>query len=246
MEASPSHELPGKTLSAEEKDMLADSNRCIKDDSSRQGVFLSAGSSFSYMNVLNTRHPLNDQIVQLMTIDEEDFYQLQNPSNDAQLPNAEDINITYSMRRKESEINGPSPSSLKSLRKLQVTSLSQVGLPPLKTYRASIATNSSVATWLRLPKLPIEYFDMDILREIGRGTRPLLRVDSHTIAGERGRYNCLCVQLNLHKPLPRFVTLKDINKLFFYEGVDSLCFSCGKINHLIARHINCTLRREIA
>ncbi|PPD73374.1 hypothetical protein GOBAR_DD29710 [Gossypium barbadense] len=86
MEASLSHELPGKTLSAEEKDMLADSNRCIKDDSSRQ--------------------------VQLMTIDEEDFYQLQNPSNDAQLPNAEEINITFSMRRKESEINGPSPSSL--------------------------------------------------------------------------------------------------------------------------------------
>ncbi|KAG4113731.1 hypothetical protein ERO13_D12G001150v2 [Gossypium hirsutum] len=37
---------------------------------------------------------------------------LQNPSNDAQLPNAEEINITFSMRRKESEINGPSPSSL--------------------------------------------------------------------------------------------------------------------------------------
>lgn len=135
IEASLSHELPGKTLSAEEKDMLekdmlANSNRCIKGDSSQQGVFLSAGSSFSYKNVLNTPHPLNWPNC---PIDDHWWGRVLSVTEYAQLPNAEDIKITFSMRRKESETNGPSPSSLKSWRKLQVTSLSQVGLP-LKTY----------------------------------------------------------------------------------------------------------------
>ncbi|KAH1128967.1 hypothetical protein J1N35_000345 [Gossypium stocksii] len=45
-------------------------------------------------------------------------------------------------------------------------------------------------------------------RKIERGIGPLLRIDNHMIVGERGHYAYLCIQLNLNKPLPYFVTIK--------------------------------------
>ncbi|KAH1072004.1 hypothetical protein J1N35_024332 [Gossypium stocksii] len=176
MEASLSHELPGRTLSAEEKDVLAESNRCIKDDSSRQGYQFVSSRLTSFENL-----PVKSNLLFIVSFHENSEY---------------DYVI----------LNGP----------WFIGGHFLIVCKWEPNFRASIASNSSVATWLRLPKLPIEYFDIDILREIGRGTRPLLRVDSHTIAGERGRYNCLCVQLNLHKPLPRFVTLKDKTSYFLW------------------------------
>ncbi|XVF12006.1 hypothetical protein REPUB_Repub08aG0077400 [Reevesia pubescens] len=62
--------------------------------------------------------------------------------------------------------------------------------------------------WLRLSELPIEYYDLEILKKIGRHIGPLLRVESHTLTWERGKYARLCVQLNLDKPLPKSVIVE--------------------------------------
>ncbi|KAF3951998.1 hypothetical protein CMV_022404 [Castanea mollissima] len=58
-----------------------------------------------------------------------------------------------------------------------------------------------VYVWVRLPKLPIEFYDTSVLREIGGAIGPVLRIDSYTVSGTRGSYARLCLQIDLTKPL---------------------------------------------
>ena len=60
-------------------------------------------------------------------------------------------------------------------------------------FKASTATLSSVAVWIRLLELPIEFYEPNALLKIGRAIGPVLRIDSHTASGERGRFARLCV-----------------------------------------------------
>ncbi|OMP01197.1 hypothetical protein COLO4_12097 [Corchorus olitorius] len=103
-------------------------------------------------------------------------------------------------------------------------------------FRASEASFTSVAVWLRLPELPIEYYDPPILKRIGRRIGPLLRIDNRTLQNERGKYARLCVQLDLDKPLPKSVTVEGKKQVIVYESIGLLGFNCGKLGH---RKDNC-------
>ena len=98
-------------------------------------------------------------------------------------------------------------------------------------FRASEDTFSSVAVWIRLPELPIEYYDPAILRRIGQAIGPVLRIDAHTACGIRGGFGRLCIQVNLDKPLEKSLTIGKRNQAILYKGINSLCFSCGRIGH---------------
>ena len=76
--------------------------------------------------------------------------------------------------------------------------------PEFKAFEASF---SSVAVWIRLLELPIEYYDLVVLRKIGEAIGPVLRIDAHTANGARGRFARLCVQVNLDKPLIKTVKI---------------------------------------
>ncbi|KAK5820241.1 hypothetical protein PVK06_025287 [Gossypium arboreum] len=67
-------------------------------------------------------------------------------------------------------------------------------------------------------------------RKIDRGIGPLLRIDNHMIVGKRGHYTYLCIQLNLNKPLSCFVTVKGYKQSIVCKGLNSLCFTCGRID----------------
>lgn len=60
-------------------------------------------------------------------------------------------------------------------------------------FRPSTTCLSSVAMWVRLPKLPIEYYDNEILAEIGSTIGSVLRIDSNTVMEARGRFARICV-----------------------------------------------------
>ena len=98
-------------------------------------------------------------------------------------------------------------------------------------FKASEASFSSVAVWIRLPELPIEYYDPVMLRKIGEAIGPVLRIDAHTANGARGRFAWLCVQVNLDKPLIKTVKIGRLAQIVLYEGLNSLCFECGRIGH---------------
>jgi hypothetical protein len=103
-------------------------------------------------------------------------------------------------------------------------------------FRASSASLSSVAVWVRIPGLPIEYYDQEALLRLGRLIGPVLRVDAHTYMGSRGRFARICVQVNLDKPLKTLIKMDGLEQPLLYEGISSLCFICGRLGH---RKENC-------
>nr|XP_023901446.1 uncharacterized protein LOC112013276 [Quercus suber]POF20505.1 hypothetical protein CFP56_63171 [Quercus suber] len=75
-------------------------------------------------------------------------------------------------------------------------------------FKPSTAVCNMVAVWIRFPELPIEFYALCVLKEIGNAIGPVLRIDSNTAAGARGRYARICVQIDLNKPLVRQILLE--------------------------------------
>lgn len=94
-------------------------------------------------------------------------------------------------------------------------------------FRPSKAAPSStyVPTWVRLPELPIEYYDKVVLEKIGNQIGNLLRIDSKTVAGEYGKFARLCINVDLQKPLPSSIKIGSLKQSIEYESVDST--TCG-------------------
>lgn len=56
-----------------------------------------------------------------------------------------------------------------------------LAIKPWEPYlKASEAKLTSVAVWVRLSELPIEFYDASVLKEIGSVIGPVLRIDSYT------------------------------------------------------------------
>ena len=70
-----------------------------------------------------------------------------------------------------------------------------------------------------------------MLRDIGQAIGPILRIDTHTTTETRGRFARICVQVNYDNPLIKFIKTGGIEQLVQYEGINSLCFSCGHAGH---------------
>lgn len=98
-------------------------------------------------------------------------------------------------------------------------------------FSVSNANLSLVAVCVRFLGLPIEFYDTVILKKIGSSIGPVLRINSHTAANSRGRYARLCVQINHEKPLKTTVLIGKYKQQVMYEGIHSLCFTCGRLGH---------------
>uniref|UniRef100_A0A2N9FS20 CCHC-type domain-containing protein n=1 Tax=Fagus sylvatica TaxID=28930 RepID=A0A2N9FS20_FAGSY len=103
--------------------------------------------------------------------------------------------------------------------------------PWVPDFKPSEASVSSIAVWIRLPELPVEYYDKGPLLLIGGSISPVLRVDYNTASGSRGRFARICIQIDLEKPLIRTLRLGKIRQAIVYEGINALCFTCGIIGH---------------
>ena len=98
-------------------------------------------------------------------------------------------------------------------------------------FRASGDNLSSVAVWVRFSELPIEFYDIEVLKEIGSAIGPVLRIDSYTAAGSRGSYARLCIQIDLDKPLIKSIRIGRLVQQVKYEVISSFCFCCGRLSH---------------
>lgn len=98
-------------------------------------------------------------------------------------------------------------------------------------FKPSTASVSSIAVWIRLNELPIEYYENQTLKQIGSTIGTVLRIDTHTAVEARGRYARLCVQLDVNKPLITSIQIGDFKQSVSYEGLQRLCFSCGRLGH---------------
>ncbi|XP_023875588.2 uncharacterized protein LOC111988064 [Quercus suber] len=98
-------------------------------------------------------------------------------------------------------------------------------------FKPSTTNVDSVAVWVRLNELPIELYERDVLRQIGEAVGKVLRIDTHTAMEARGKYVRLCVQVDTSKPLTNTIAMGRFEQLVMYEGIHSLCFSCGRVGH---------------
>ena len=86
----------------------------------------------------------------------------------------------------------------------------------------SSANLSAVAVWIRLPELPIEYYEESILWDIGRAIGLFLKVDTYTVMEARGRFARLCVQVNLDETIVKTIRVGGIRQMVQHKGIQSL------------------------
>nr|POE71528.1 uncharacterized protein CFP56_12759 [Quercus suber] len=112
-------------------------------------------------------------------------------------------------------------------------------------FRPTTANVSSVAVWIRLTELPIEYYNEEALMQIGKTVGTVLRIDTHTASETRGRFARLCVQIDVTKPLVTGILIGKVEQSVSYEGIHRLCFDCGRVGH---RRESCpfTIRRDFS
>ena len=47
----------------------------------------------------------------------------------------------------------------------------------------------------------------------------------------RGRFARLCIQVDFNEPIVKLLKMGGIDQLVQYEGINSLCFTCGRVGH---------------
>ncbi|KAL0004210.1 hypothetical protein SO802_011771 [Lithocarpus litseifolius] len=98
-------------------------------------------------------------------------------------------------------------------------------------FKPELVNVSSIAVWIRLNGLPIEYYNAEALYLIGKAIGNVLRVDTHTALEARGRFARLCIQVDVTKPLVTAIMIGKLEQPVCYEGIQKLCFDCGRMGH---------------
>lgn len=104
--------------------------------------------------------------------------------------------------------------------------------PYFDPYSASI---SRVDQWIRIPRLPWEFWEQETLTELLRNVGSMVRVDHTTLLRQKGKFARVCLNLDISKPLPgtlRIPTpLRELSIPIIYEGLHEVCALCGSTEH---------------
>lgn len=90
---------------------------------------------------------------------------------------------------------------------------------------------TSTLVWIRIPRLPLEFFDETILMRVGNELGKAVKIDTNTMQVARGKYARVCVEVDLSKPLTSVVVLNGHHLKIEYESLHQICFTCGKYGH---------------
>ncbi|XP_028549771.1 uncharacterized protein LOC110108706 [Dendrobium catenatum] len=93
----------------------------------------------------------------------------------------------------------------------------------------------SSPVWIRMPNLPLQYWDdCNIYRIASRIGVPLW-IDAQTGNSGRREYARVCVRMNLANKLQSGVWVNGMNDRFYqkveHEGIGLMCYGCGKVGH---------------
>ncbi|XP_030941685.1 uncharacterized protein LOC115966624 [Quercus lobata] len=98
-------------------------------------------------------------------------------------------------------------------------------------FKPALASVSSIVVWVRLNKLPIEYYNAEALQLIGKAIGNVLRVDTFTAFETKGRFTRVCMQVDVEKPLTTTIMVGRLEQQICYEGIHKMCFGYGQIGH---------------
>ena len=83
-------------------------------------------------------------------------------------------------------------------------------------FKPALASVSSIAMWIRLSELPIEYYNAEALQLIGKAIGNVLRVDTFTASETRRRFARICVQVDVDKPLATAILIGRLEQQICY------------------------------
>ncbi|CAN1187974.1 hypothetical protein LINPERPRIM_LOCUS32152, partial [Linum perenne] len=99
----------------------------------------------------------------------------------------------------------------------------------------------TILTWVRLPKLPIHFFNHITVTRIGNHIGQTVCLDLATSEGARACYAKVCIEVDLTKPLLGKYMIGDRVYYVEYESLENMCFTCGMYGHKLD---TCTTTRE--
>ncbi|XP_020684494.1 uncharacterized protein LOC110101071, partial [Dendrobium catenatum] len=89
--------------------------------------------------------------------------------------------------------------------------------------------------WIRLPQLPLQYWDQETLIRIASMIGEPMWIDAQTGRIGRREYARVCVKLDLARKLQSGIWINGWKGRFYqhveYEGLGLSCFECGRIGH---------------
>ncbi|XP_019170993.1 PREDICTED: uncharacterized protein LOC109166497 [Ipomoea nil] len=91
----------------------------------------------------------------------------------------------------------------------------------------------SILAWVRFPSLPIEYFDDDFIKKIGKVIGRPVKIDYATNLVSKGKFARACIELDITKPLLSRFVLNSEEWPIEYQGIHQICFKCGIYGHRI-------------
>ncbi|KAI9073484.1 hypothetical protein K1719_044558 [Acacia pycnantha] len=71
---------------------------------------------------------------------------------------------------------------------------------------------AKIATWVRILKFPLDYYDKGIFYVVDNQIGRVLKVDTNTIHLSKGRFARLCVELDLRAPLMPSILINNKEK----------------------------------
>ncbi|KAI3905565.1 hypothetical protein MKX01_036474 [Papaver californicum] len=98
-------------------------------------------------------------------------------------------------------------------------------------FRLSTAIMEKTVVWFRIPELPLEYFDKDILFKIGNILEHTINFELTTEQVARGRFARVCVEIETSKPLIPCIRIGGSYQKIEYEGLNQVCFRYWKVSH---------------
>lgn len=81
---------------------------------------------------------------------------------------------------------------------------------------------------------------------IAKGLGRPIKVDLTTLNFERARFARICVEINLHKPLKGTVMINGERYFVSYEGISTICSTCGMYGHLVHACPRNVMERDLA
>ena len=90
--------------------------------------------------------------------------------------------------------------------------------PWVPNFKPSQVTITHATVWVRLPELPIEYYDKEVLLRIGAAIGRTVKIDPITEKQARGRFARLCVEVDLRRSLLPQIKLGELWQKIEYEG----------------------------
>lgn len=98
-------------------------------------------------------------------------------------------------------------------------------------FKADMAVAINTVVWLRIPLLPLEFHDEEMINSIATKLGKLLKIDNNTLKATRASYARICVEIDLSKPLAPSIAIGKYDYLIEYEHVHWICFNCGRVGH---------------